>query len=193
LAGRRQSVLRPIEIEEDAFADALLQAALFGEQRIFDPAKGSSKKVNGHALVLEQDRGSATVSLDEQGGILITLPIERSGRGHGLPALIQEDVERQLAAALAYAGWLLERIDPTQRLTHVAIAGKIAEGDSLAWRTQREHDASPNHVSYGHGFHNDERAPVHLQPSHRARAALMLDRPRLVEDLVVLLRRQWRG
>ena len=66
-------------------------------------------------------------------------------------------------------------------------------GASLAWRTRREHDVSPNRVSYGHGFHNDERPPVHLQPPHRSRAAITLDRPRLVEDLVVLLRRQWRG
>lgn len=134
------------------------------------------------------------MSLDEQGAIVIKLPIERSGRGHGLSVLIQEDVQRQVTVALAYAGWLLEHIDPTQRLTHVAIAAKITGGTSLAWRTRSEHDANPNQITHAAAFSgNDERPAVHLTPAHRPRTALRLDTGRLVEDLVVLLRRQWRG
>ncbi|HEX9944294.1 MAG TPA: hypothetical protein VGG03_19965 [Thermoanaerobaculia bacterium] len=192
--GPTQSVLRPAEIEDSALADALLQAALFGEYRIFDPAKGSSKAIVGHALVLDQERGNATVSLDEQGAMLITLPIERSDQRHGLPVLIEEVLQHQLSAALGYAGWLLERVDPTQRLTHVAIAAKIHGSGFLAWRTQHEYDASPNQI-YGDivGFGNAERAAVHLTPPHRPRAALRLDAGRLVQDLVVLLRRQWKS
>lgn len=190
--GPTQSILRPAEMEDSALANALLQAALFGDHRIFEPAKGSSTAIVGHALVLNQERRNATVSLDEQGTILIALPIGRSER-YGLPVLIEEDVQRQLSAALGYSGWLLERIDPTQRLTHVAIAAKIHGAGFLAWRTQREHDASPNQVHGGIvGFGNDERTAVHLTPSHRPRAALRLDTGRLVQDLAVLLRRQWK-
>jgi hypothetical protein len=106
---------------------------------------------------------------------------------------LKEAVQRQLAAALGYTGWLLERIDPTQRLTHVAIAARIVGSGFFAWRTQREHDASPNQISSGIGIGGNEgRAAVHLTPPHRPRSALRLDAGRLVQDLVVLLRRQWR-
>jgi Domain of unknown function (DUF4062) len=64
VGGPTQPVLRPIEIESAALAQDLLQAALFGPQRIFDPANGSSNTVKGHTLILEQDRGGASVSLD---------------------------------------------------------------------------------------------------------------------------------
>lgn len=191
--GPTQSILRPAEIEDPTLKEALLQAALFGECRIFDTAKRSSTTIIGHALVLDQESGNATVSLDEQGAILIKLPIEHSDRGSGLLVLIEEAVQRKLSAALAYAGWLLERIDPTQRLTHVAIAASVHGAGSLAWRTQREHDASPNQVHIGISFGNNERPAVHLTPPHRPRAALRLDAGRIVEDLVVLLRRQWKA
>jgi hypothetical protein len=193
VGGPTQSILRPAEVEDPSLADELLQAALFGERRIFDAAKGSSTAIVGHLLVLDQPEGNATVSLDEQGSILIKLPIERSDQRHGLPVLIEERVQHYLLAALGYAGWLLERIDPTQRMTHVVIAAKVHGTGFLAWRTQREHDASPNQIYGGSvGFGNNDRTAVHLTPPHRPRAALRLDAGRLVQDLVVLLRRQWK-
>ena len=80
--------------------------------------------------------------------------------------------------------------DPTQRLAHLAIAANIADAHYMAWRTQREHDASPNSMSMGKGFSSGgERSPVFLS---RPRAALRLDVGRIVEDLLVPLRRQWR-
>jgi hypothetical protein len=91
--------------------------------------------------------------------------------------------------ALAYASWVLEHIDPPQRLSHVVIAARIAGADHSAWRTQREHGANPNSVSIPLG--QGARRPVYLEPPHRTRAAFRLDAGRLVEDFVVLLRRQW--
>jgi len=186
--GPAQSVLRPAEIEASSLADALLEAALFGEWRIFDHGKGSTTAIVDHALVLKQEDGIAAVSFDEQGAMIIKLPIAYAG--HGLPVLIEENVLRQLSVALGYAGWLLERIDPTHRLTHFAIAAQLYGAGSLGWRTQQEHEASPNQIVGGLGFGNERSTAVHLTPPHRPRAALRLDAGRLVEDLVVLLRRQ---
>jgi hypothetical protein len=192
--GPTQSVIRPAQIEDPVLAEALLKEALFGKHRIFDPGKGSSTAVVGHALVLEQERHATALSLDEQGSMLIELAVERSSYPHGLPVLIEEDIRHRIAAGLGFAGELLERIDPTQRLTHVAIAAKIHGAGFLAWRTRREHDASPDQLVGGSfPFGNDERATVHLTPAHRPRAALRVDASRLVEDLVVLLRRQWKS
>ena len=66
----------------------------------------------------------------------------------------------------------MDKVDPTQRLTHVAVAAKISDADYLGWRTEREKDANPNSIT--------------------PRAALRLDAARIVEDLIVSLRRQWR-
>ena len=81
----------------------------------------------------------------------------------------------------------MEHSDPTQRLTHIAVAVTVAGADHMAWRTLRESEANPNHVSLGSGA--GQRSPISV---HRPRAALRLDATRIVEDLIVPLRRQWR-
>jgi hypothetical protein len=187
--GPPQPVLRPTQIESPTFADALLQAALFGAQRIFSVGEGSHIRVDNHRLVLEQQgRQPSRFALDAQGGLVITLPVGYAGQG--LPALFEETVSERIGSALAYAAWLIDHIDPTQRLSHVVIAARIADAGHAGWRTQREHAASPNSMQLGFG--HDEHPPVHLDPPHRTRAAFRLEAARLVEDLVVLLRRPWR-
>lgn len=191
--GPIQQILRPVEIEAPALSDALHQAALFGETRIFDPAAGVRREIEQAALVLEQERG-ARVQVDEQGAMSVRLLMERESerRNHsygGIPVLLEERVQKQIAAALSYTAWLLEHIDPTQRLSHVAVAARIEGGEHLAWRTQQEHDQSPNSVSVGGGF-GHTNAAVHLS---QPRAALRLNRTHIIEDLLVPLRRQWKA
>ena len=184
--GPRQPILRPAEIEQRSLADALLQRALFGDHRLFElSAGGVQQGMDGDSLVLGQERGPR-ISLNEQGSISISLPIKRPNRMM-LPELIHEVVMEQLTGALGYAAWILDHIDSTQRLTHVAIAAGLTGADNMAWRTQRESDANPNSVSLGMG--NNERTPVETS---QTRAALRLNGPQIVEDLVVSLRRQWR-
>jgi hypothetical protein len=182
----RQSILRPIEIEKPDFADALHQAALFGPSRLFDSSFGVERKIEADALVLEQERGHARISLNEQGSILLTLPISETGRM--LPELIYETVQKQLSDALGYATWVLDHVDPTQRLTHVAVALSLSNADYMAWRTRRESEANPNQISVSM-MANGECKSVQIT---RTRAALRLDTAHIVEDLIVPLRRQWR-
>ncbi len=188
-AGPVQRILRPAELEEQKLVNALHQRALFAEPRLFDRTKGMESDIDGSALVLEQDRG-ARIQLDEQGALVLRLPLEeptkrRQGGFTGF-ALIQETVVEKLAAAIAYADWALEHVDPTQRLTHVALAARIDASDHMGWRTQAEDDASPNSITMGLGG-NDERPPVSVD---RPRAALRFDAVRLAENLMVPLRRQ---
>jgi hypothetical protein len=186
--GPSQQILRPVELEAAALTDSLHQAALFGDCRIFDRAKGVETEIEGVALILSQDRG-ASIRLDEQGALLLSVPVTRDlprgSGGFGLPVLIEEDVQQQLGAALNYAAWVMEHIDPTQRLTHVAVAAMIAGADHMGWRTQREHAASPHSMTMG--MASRDRLPVSVS---RARAALRLDHAHLIEDLLVPLRRQ---
>ena len=100
-------------------------------------------------------------------------------------------MQQALARTLAFASDVIERIDPTQRLTHFAPVAGFGATDSLVWRTAAEHQASPRSYSTGM-FGRNERGPVHLTPPVKPRAALSLDGGHMVEDLSVLLRRMWR-
>lgn len=188
IGGPVQQILRPSQIEDQDFAQELQQAALFGPTQLFVLSEGSGAGIKEHKLVLEQNgRSPRSIALDESGDILITIPL-----GHeqgGLPILVEEVVQEQLAAALRYAVWLLDRIDPTERLSHVMPAAAIVGDSYFGWRTRREHQANPNSMSMGH-FGQQDRLPVYLTPPHRARASVRLASVQLIEDFIVLLRRQ---
>jgi hypothetical protein len=172
----RQSILRPIELENPALTRDLHQQALFGNPHIFDSTAGMNSELDGETLTLSQERRGARVSVNEQGSLLVTLPVRESRSG--MPELIEEFVQQQLADALAFSAWVLDRIDPTQRLVQLAIAISIVNADYMGWRAQRKR------LSGG-----GDRFPVFVC---RPRAALRLDAVRIMEDLVVPLRRQWR-
>ncbi|MGJ7558521.1 hypothetical protein ACSFBI_31490 [Variovorax sp. RB3P1] len=180
---------RDAELEDQKLVNDLHQHALFSEPRLFDSTKGLGTDIDGAALYLEQD-GGARIQLDEQGGLVLRLPLERQSRRNqgfgGSFALIQETVVQQLTAGIAYADWALDRIDPTQKLTHVSLAASIDASEHLGWRTQAEDYASPNSGPMGFGG-GEEKPPVALD---RPRAALRFDTANLAEDLMVQLRRQ---
>jgi hypothetical protein len=192
-AGPDTTVLRPAEMEAQALIDAMQQQALFGLPPIFDRSVGMQARLDGDVLVLFQEdrRGeAATVRLWPSGDVLISLPLSPPNRGMGLPVVLEEDVADKLRAALAYATWLLSQIDPTERLTHVVPAVRLLGEHAGAWRTRAEHDASPNsmQVPWREGEHQE---PLLLAQPHQVRQALTMDAQRIVEDLVVLLRRRW--
>lgn len=190
--GPSRQLLRPAELEEEALADAIQQRAMFGPTRLFEREAGAERAIDGDALVLEQ-KGGARISLKESGHIELKLPLERHARrsgGHGglMFAIIEESVVRDLTNAIAFSAWLLDHVDATQRITHVAIAAKIDASDHLGWRTQAEQDASPNSGTMRMG-----EAPSRPSVLDRPRAALKFDAVRLAEDLMVPLRRQWKA
>ena len=188
-AGPARSILRPSEMERSSFHDDLLRLALFGADRIFTPAKSTTAAIEDQALVLTHDDGAGTVRVNGQGNLTLKLPLIEGG--HGM-VVIEENVTDVLTAALRYAVAVLDRTDPTQRITHVALAATLSgSNNNVVWRKQREQDASPN--SYNMGFGQNGRKPVHLTPGVRPRPALRHQAGELVEDLVTLLRREWRS
>ncbi len=181
----RQQVLRPAEIEGRGLWDEMHQKAFFGPTQVFDQTKGVEKGLDGSALVLAQGH-EARVRLDEQGDVLVISGFPRSRGMGGLSGLIEEDVQHAIEAALTYVGWLLERIDPTHRLTHVAVAARISGGEYMPWMTRAQMAASNG--SYSMGAMMNERPAIQLV---RPRPALRLAKAEMVEDLLVPLRRQW--
>lgn len=188
-AGPNQRILRPAELEASTLIEALQQQALFVQPKLFSSSKGIETRIVGAALVLEQVRGNM-IQLDENGSFLLRLCMDqkdtRGGNGFGAFAVIEENVLRELSSALAFGAWLLDKVDPTQRVTHVALAAAIEASDYMGWRTQAEQDASPNSgaMRMGGGQHRP------IASTDRARAALRFQSVELAEDLLVPLRRQ---
>jgi hypothetical protein len=190
--GPPRQVLRPAQLEDEGLADAIQQRAMFGAPRLFEREIGAERRIEGDILIIEQE-GGARISLGERGQIELRLPLERptrQSRGFGglMFAIIQESVVRELANAIAFSAWLLDHVDATQRITHVAMAARIEASDRLGWRTQAEQDASPNSGTMRMG-----EAPTQPAALDRPRAALKFDAARLAEDLMVTLRRQWKA
>lgn len=190
--GPRQQILRPSELEDRTLGDHIHQLALFGGTKVFDQSQGVDREFEGDALVLSQERKDQRILLNQSGEVVIRTALEAIRRGgtaeFGLPVLIEEDVYSGLTSAIALSASILEKIDQTQKLTHLAISVCISGGEYLTWRTLAEHRASPTSVSMGMG--EADRKPVQL---FIPRAALRLDIARLVEDVLVPLRRRWKG
>lgn len=191
-AGPKQLVMRPAELESELLADALHQQAMFGTPRLFEKSSGVNTRMDGDILVIEQEDG-ASLRLAEHGDVAIGLPLERKASksrdfGGVMLGIVEESVLRELRNAIAFANWVLDRIDPTQRVTHVALAARIEASDFMAWRTQAEQDKSPNS-----GTMRMSSAPVKPVCVDRPRGALKFDASRLAEDLLVPLRRLWKA
>jgi hypothetical protein len=185
-AGPAQPVLRPSELEAPKLAKDLQKEAIFGDLPIFDPKAGSQAEMDDDFLVIFQERGPI-VRLNTQGSIVLQLAVAQNE--HGM-SIIEEEVAGTITAGLAYAAWVLDRIDPTQRLSHVVVVASMRGTGFAGWKTRSEHQASPNRSLMRM---NDEPATVHLTPPHRPRSALTSDAEGLTADLITLLRRQVRA
>lgn len=189
-SGPRQPVLRPSQIDKKTLHETVLQAALFGPQKIFTPDRPNVVQIKDDQLFITHGENSRVV-MSGEGDILLQLTIKQASGGIGGMVVIEEHVTETMVAALRYAAWLLDHVDQTQRLTHVALAATISNNDHLVWRSVTEQRDNPD--SYSMGFGHKNREPVHLSPPSRPRPALVHQQTELVEDLVTLLRRQFQG
>jgi len=190
--GPAQAILRPSRIEDASLAEMLEKEALYGSARLFVRGEGTQSTVAQGALVLEQSgrRGNdgRSLQLDPQGGLLLRSTIETEGGG--LPAILVETVQERLAACLRYAVWVLDQVDRTQRLSHLAVAAQLT--GSFGMRTRREHEGSPNSMSMGNNYGRDDYSPVHLSLAHLLRPTLAQQADQIVDDLMTLIGRQRR-
>src|SRR5581483_5425501 len=161
--------------------------AVLGQHAVLDTAQGVQPRVIGQALLLEQAHASLLV--DSFGSVRLTLPATEPRAG--LPVLLEEDVADLLVRSVRLTAWILDRIDPVRRLSHVAPTVALLSAAYLGWRTRSEHAASPNTIQMP--MNVGDRVVVALTPPVRPRAALTHEVPEMVEDFVALLRRAYRG
>jgi nucleoside phosphorylase len=194
VGGPRQQIIRPSELEDPSLPLAIKKEARYGNAALFDDDQGTKSRIVGHSLIVEQS--DAAIYLDEQGTVRINVPSRSdSSRNAGwLPMIIEEDIVSRLTRELHFASWLLDHIDPQHRLSDVILLVVLSGANYLGWRTQAEHQASPNQASIGARamMHGEAPVIVQLSPAQRKRVALMLDTQSIVQDLVTLLRREMR-
>jgi len=183
-----QSILRPSQLEAQAFQRDLQQKTLFGEPSIFSTDHGIQASVQDHYLTLSQNGSSLRIGEDGSIRLILKLPSMR----HGLAAIIQEDVEERISTGLQFSLQLIDSFDPTERLSHLAAAVALLNTSYSGWRTRREHQESPNSMTITHGF-EEQHARVTLSPPHRTRAAFRNQLADISTDLTTLLRRMMRG
>ena len=182
----RQQVVRPSELERPGLEEKLSQMAMFGPNRVMDRKAGSESEVRDHALLLKQDAGE--VLLDELGTIRVIQSAQSDERGHDfLPVVIEEEILDRIAAALRFAGEVLDEVDPQRRLSSVAPMVSLLGAGHLGWQT-RQQRAKGGSVSMG--MSGREAISAKLNPMTRHRPALSQQSEVLAEDLMVLLRRQ---
>ncbi|SFW74545.1 DUF4062 domain-containing protein [Luteibacter sp. UNCMF366Tsu5.1] len=180
----RQAILRPRQMEEPALAEQFLQAALFGEHRIFSSTHGTQTKIVHEHLLITQPDIKASVKVGEDGSVVIT---QQLGDGKNSMIVLEEDVTEALLKGLGYADLILEKIDATQRLSRIAIAVLITGGENANWRTRQEHRGHEGSYS----MFTAQLSAAHLSPPARPRAALRFERQEIAEDLMIRLRRQF--
>ena len=183
-----QQVLRPSELDDPALQRDLEREALYGERPVSDRGQDMETAVSGTTLTVQQ--GNAEITVDEHGGVRVSRPGRYASRqpGVGITSFVEEDVHDRVADAIHYAGWLLERIDPTHRLTRVALACWLDGIDYLPWRTRAEVAASPNSAPMNLSGRESAASP----PVILSRAALLMDSARQAEDITARLRREAR-
>jgi hypothetical protein len=180
--------MRPSEVEAADLAQDLHQMALLGPHGVFDTEEGVHREVRGSILVLEQQ--TASLSVDEEGSVVVRQPAARRLDSFVLPALIEEDVQNRVARALRLTASILDRIDPVQRLTHSLPAVGLEHLGGYGWRTQEEQLRSPNQMAIS--SRSGGSVVVTLKPPIRPRPSLTHEVSNLAMDFVVLLRRELR-
>ena len=185
-----QQVLRPSALDDPELHRDMQREAVYGDRPVLDPGQGVERPVvRGITLTVRQ--ATAEITLDEQGNVRVTRPGRDAGGGAsaisgGIAAVIDEDVRDRVADGIHYAGWLLNRIDPTHRLRRVGLACRLDGIGYLPWRTRAEVAASPNRAALNlSGLESADSDPVVL-----ARASLLMDGARQAEDITVYLRRE---
>lgn len=187
--GPTQAILRPSRIEDPGLAEVLSQEIMYGPRALFERSKGATERIENGSLVIGQDR-ETSFTLTPQADLLFVVPPPSGDDMMG--GVIEEDVADLLARILRYAVSVLDRVDATQRVTHVVPVASIGGAQMLAWHTRAE--ASRNRGGgMSFSMDRDNHDPVRLTTALRTRAALTHDAADLVEDFVTLLRREYRS
>lgn len=183
----RQIVLAPAQLDDQSLQRDLERDAIYGDAAPLARGMQTKTRVEADALVIAQD--PARVSVDTLGTIAVATTAQRPrDERDWMPTLIDEDVRDAIAVAVRYAIATLDRLDPYERLTDLAIAAALRELGHLGWRTRAERDRSPNSAPMN--MRGAEVVTARTEPLTRKRAAVRQQVDAVARDLTATLRRK---
>lgn len=185
-SGPCQNVLNPAELESDELEDAILKIALFGEDPIFTPHKGTETSIDEDALVIQQE--GQVIYIQEDGTLDLTLDLPHP-QSFG-SVVIEEDVQEVIEQFIQFGVEVLAHIDGANRLSHSVVVAKLISRNSMEWRTRQEHSQSSGGFILSNPFNSPSFEPVYLSPPERTRSVMKSSVTEIAADLTVLLRRQ---
>lgn len=188
--GPHQVLLRPADLDQPATLAALKQLALAGEFAVLDDEQGTKARREGGMIGLVQETGSAL--LTEDGTLRVIVPARNQTNrpmGGYARVVIHEDVRERTERALRFAAAVLDRFDPTHRISDVVPLAALIDVGYSCWRTRAEEAASPN--SHTMDMNVPETVVATLPTRAVRRIALTADAASIADDLVALLRRSW--
>lgn len=186
----RRELVPPSKLDDQTFAQSIMQRALFGPEPVFTTEQGTRTQLveQGHLRLTQE---TASILLTEHGTVVVSVPAVSRGResSFSLPAIIEEDMRGTLEAALRFIHWLLDEVDRLRRVSHVVVLGAIEGGSMVGWRTRAEHATSPNSLTMS--MHQRDLVVVPVEPTVRPRAHLNANLDQLVNDLLARFRRKF--
>jgi hypothetical protein len=186
-----QQILRPSEYEKEPFGRALIQDLSYGETAIFDYTAATKPEVVEHGLRASQDHRYFEISEDLS--LLFGLPLKKS-EGSFFTAIVEEEVQASIEAALRFAHSVFQKHDSSERLSAVALAAAIRNADSAGWVTRRQFEKQERQRSATMRMNSDDDIePVVLRPPICSRGQFRTQPDKLAEDLMVTLRRRFRS
>lgn len=190
ISGPSAAILRPSQIEDESLADKLLQAALFGTDKIFDKSSGSENYIEGENLVIKQKDGENFIKLNPKGGLTFGVNLQNNpGHGYwGGVVITKEKLRDRLQKILRYAAFVLDIIDNTRRLTHFSLAVKFGREGSFTVQSEAEANRHSITVVLGSSY-GQKKEPIQLTPAVRHRSSLVHDIDGICDDLITLLKR----
>jgi len=187
-SGPTQSIIRPAKIGENDFSETIIQKAAFGKNRVLSFSDGIESEVMGHSLVISQE--GCSIAISEQGDLLVRSGLPK--RKEHTAVIIKEDLQQTIFSVLSFCSELLDLIDPTNKISHIALAGRLVGADYAGWQTLREsQNSSGSYSVFGMGGKKEKL--VTLNPAYFKRGKLKFEAMEISEDLVALLEGNHKG
>jgi hypothetical protein len=183
--GPRQAILRPSEFTSELLSH-LKSEALTGVNAVLDTRIGTAESLNADSITLMQETG-ASIKLDSFGTIGVATPAlvgSDDALSRQAVSIVQEHVEASLERSATLAAGILDRIDPTQRLSDLCVAAALSGASYLGW----SQNSAQSNVVTASILSRPDPLVVPGEPRHVPRPGLRADRDRIVRDLVALLR-----
>ena len=185
VGGPAAQIVSPSQLEDPEFAAGIQQEAFFGEERVLDRSLATSATIDGDRLVSRQESHAATI--DQAGVICVEGPAtERLDSRFGQDPLNSIIVSHRIESALRFTAQLLDRLDPTHRLTHVCPMARLRNADYTTWQDRSPTPAGTTVMGIG----SETNLAVALTPPTLARRSLIQNSESIAGDLTTLLRRQ---